>query len=61
MCGRRLGLGVLHCLDVLHNMVLLSKFYVHAGLGSGKGNGVVELLSSRWPGCRQRLAPRCQL
>jgi hypothetical protein len=25
-------------------MVLLSKFYVHVGLGSGKGDGVVELL-----------------
>ena len=34
----RTGLGV------LFDVVLLSKFYVHVGLGSGKGDGVVELL-----------------
>ena len=45
MCGRRLGLGVLHSLVVLHNMVLLSKFYVHVGLGSGEDSGSVELLA----------------
>ena len=34
-----LGLGVLRCLDVLHNVVLLSKLHVHVDLGSGGGGG----------------------
>jgi hypothetical protein len=29
-----LGLGVLRCLDVLHDMVLLGKFHVHVVLGN---------------------------
>jgi hypothetical protein len=34
-----LGLGVLHCLDVLHNVVLLSK--LHGGEGDGGGELLV--------------------
>jgi hypothetical protein len=39
-----LVLGVLRCLDVLHDMVLLGKFHVHVVLGSCKGSGGGELL-----------------
>jgi hypothetical protein len=39
-----LGLGVLNCLDVLPNVVLLSKLHVHVVLGNGEGGGGGELL-----------------
>jgi hypothetical protein len=39
-----LVLGVLCCLDVLHDLVLLSKLHVHVDLGGGEGDGSVELL-----------------
>ena len=39
-----LGLGVLRCLDVLHDLVLLGKLHVHVDLGSGEGDGGVVLL-----------------